>query len=74
MSADESLQKLPIASEKQILSDWSERPGILRQQMGRWHRRQNNFAKVWEQTKVTARLNDGYFHEHSSTHLNHLFL
>ena len=30
--------------------------GILRQQTGRWHRRQNKFAKVWEQTKVTLRL------------------
>jgi insertion element IS1 protein InsB len=22
--------------------------GIIRQQTGRWHRRQNKFAKVWE--------------------------
>jgi len=35
--------------------------GILRQQTGRWHRRQNKFAKVWEQTKVTARLVVSYF-------------
>ena len=35
--------------------------GILRQQTGRWHREQNKFAKVWEQTKVTARLVVGYF-------------
>ena len=35
--------------------------GIVRQQTGRWHRRQNKFAKVWEQTKVTARLVVGYF-------------
>ena len=35
--------------------------GILRQQTGRWHRLQNKFAKVWEQTKVTARLVVNYF-------------
>lgn len=28
---------------------------------GRWHREQNKFAKVWEQTKVTARLVVSYF-------------
>jgi insertion element IS1 protein InsB len=30
--------------------------GIVRQQTGRWHRRQNKFGKLWEQTKVTTRL------------------
>ena len=30
--------------------------GIVRQQTGRWHRRQNKFAKIWEQTKVIERL------------------
>ena len=35
--------------------------GILRQQTGRWHRKQNKFAKVWEQTKVTVRLVVSYF-------------
>jgi insertion element IS1 protein InsB len=35
--------------------------GIVRQQTGRWHRRQNKFGKVWEQTKVTARLVVTYF-------------
>ena len=35
--------------------------GILRQQTGRWHRRQNKFAKVWEQTKITLRLVISYF-------------
>jgi hypothetical protein len=30
--------------------------GIVRQQTGRWHRRQSKFGKVWEQTKVTTRL------------------
>ena len=35
--------------------------GILRQQTGRWHRRQNKFGKVWEQTKVTTRLVVSYF-------------
>lgn len=36
--------------------------GIVRQQTGRWHRRQNKFGKLWEQTKVTARLAVSYFH------------
>jgi IS1 family transposase len=35
--------------------------GILRQQTGRWHRRQNKFAKVWEQTEITLRLVISYF-------------
>ena len=35
--------------------------GIVRQQTGRWHRRQNKFAKVWEQTEVTVRLAVSYF-------------
>lgn len=35
--------------------------GIVRQQTGRWHRRQNKFGKLWEQTKVTARLTVSYF-------------
>ena len=35
--------------------------GIIRQQTGRWHRRQNKFGKVWEQTKVTTRLIVNYF-------------
>lgn len=35
--------------------------GIVRQQTGRWHRRQNKFAKVWEQTEVTVRLVVSYF-------------
>lgn len=30
--------------------------GIVRQQTGRWHRRQNKFGKQWAQTKVTTRL------------------
>ena len=30
--------------------------GMKRQQIGRWHRRQNKFGKVWEQTKITIRL------------------
>lgn len=33
----------------------------LRQQTGRWHRRQNKFGKVWNQTKVTTRLAVSYF-------------
>lgn len=35
--------------------------GIVRQQTGRWHRRQNKFGKVWEQTEVTTRLVVSYF-------------
>lgn len=35
--------------------------GTLRQQTGRWHRRQNKFGKVWGQTMVTARLVVSYF-------------
>jgi IS1 family transposase len=49
--------------------------GIMRQQTGRWHRRQNmrdwrgnpssansrKFGKIWEQTKVTLRLVISYF-------------
>lgn len=35
--------------------------GIIRQQIGRWHRRQNKFGKLWEQTKVTTRLVVSYF-------------
>jgi IS1 family transposase len=35
--------------------------GIVRQQTGRWHRRQNKFGKLWEQTKVIARLVVSYF-------------
>ena len=35
--------------------------GIVRQQIGRWHRRQNKFAKVWVQTEITVRLAIAYF-------------
>lgn len=35
--------------------------GILCQQTGRWHRRQNKFSKLWEQTQVTVRLVVSYF-------------
>ncbi|KAI9135642.1 IS1 family transposase [Acaryochloris sp. CCMEE 5410] len=35
--------------------------GILRQQTGRWHRRQNKFGKVWQQSAVTLRLILTYF-------------
>jgi len=35
--------------------------GILRRQTGRWHRRQNKFGKVWQQTKLTLRLVISYF-------------
>ena len=45
--------------------------GIIRQQTGRWHRRQNKFGKLWEQTKVSARLIVSYFNwiwKHSRLH------
>lgn len=35
--------------------------GILRQQTGRWHRRQNKFGKQWYQTIRTTRLAVSYF-------------
>jgi IS1 family transposase len=35
--------------------------GVLRQQTGRWHRRQNKFSKLWEQTKLSVRLCITYF-------------
>lgn len=35
--------------------------GTVRQQTGRWHRRQNKFGKVWDMTKVTTRLVVSYF-------------
>ncbi|ABW29068.1 conserved hypothetical protein [Acaryochloris marina MBIC11017] len=35
--------------------------GILWQQTGRWHRRQNKFGKVWQQSTVTLRLVLTYF-------------
>lgn len=44
--------------------------GIVRQQTGRWHRRQNKFGKLWEQTEVTACLVVSYFNwvcRHSRT-------
>ena len=44
--------------------------GIVRQQTGRWHRRQNKFGKLWSQTKVTTRLVVSYFNwiwQHSRT-------
>ena len=35
--------------------------GIIRQQLGRWHRRQNKFGKLWQQTEVKVRLARAYF-------------
>ena len=35
--------------------------GIIRQQIGRWHRKQNKFAKIREQTEQTLRLTIAYF-------------
>jgi len=45
-----------------ILTQRLERTnGSLRQQTGRWHRRQNKFSKVWEQTEIALRLIISYF-------------
>ncbi|MCL2927691.1 MAG: hypothetical protein MGG37_06660 [Trichodesmium sp. MAG_R01] len=33
---------------------------IIRQQLGRWHRRQNKFGKLWQQTEVKVRLAMAY--------------
>jgi IS1 family transposase len=56
---------LPLEIEHYIGKDQTQRlertNGIVRQQTGRWHRRQNKFGKVWEQTKVTVRLVVSYF-------------
>jgi IS1 family transposase len=56
---------LPTEVQHYIGKDRTQRlertNGIVRQQTGRWHRRQNKFGKVWEQTKVTTRLVVTYF-------------
>lgn len=56
---------LPLEIEHYIGKDRTQRlertNGIIRQQTGRWHRRQNKIGKVWEQTKVSARLVVSYF-------------
>jgi insertion element IS1 protein InsB len=56
---------LPAEIQHHIGKDKTQRlertNGIVRQQTGRWHRRQNKFGKVWEQTKVTTRLVVSYF-------------
>ena len=35
--------------------------GIVRQQTGRFHRRQNKFGKLWSRTEMTVRLVVSYF-------------
>jgi len=56
---------LPPEIEHYIGKDQTQRlertNGIVRQQTGRWHRRQNKFGKLWEQSKVTVRLVVSYF-------------
>lgn len=56
---------LPPEVEHYIGKDKTQRlertNGIVRQQTGRWHRRQNKFGKLWEQTKVTMRIVVSYF-------------
>ena len=56
---------LPCEVDHYIGKDRTQRlertNGVVRQQTGRWHRRQSKFGKVWEQTKVTTRLVVSYF-------------
>jgi IS1 family transposase len=56
---------LPIEADHYITKALTQRlertNGRLRQQTGRWHRRQNKFSKLWEQTQVTVRLVVSYF-------------
>jgi IS1 family transposase len=56
---------LPLEILHRISKDKTQRlertNGIISQQTGRWHRRQNKIGKVWEQTKVTTRLVVSYF-------------
>ena len=56
---------LPDETEHYISKGLTQRlertNGIVRQQTGRWHRRQNKFGKVWQQTEVTVRLVLSYF-------------
>ena len=50
-------QRTPLAGRSPI----ERTNGIVRQQTGRWHRRQHKFGKLWEQTKMTTRLVVSYF-------------
>ena len=56
---------LPLEIEHYLGKDKTQRlertNGIVRQQTGRWHRRQNQFGKLGEQTKLTTRLGVSYF-------------
>jgi len=56
---------LPPEMEHYIGKDKTQRlertNGVLRQQTGRWHRRQNKFGKMWEQTKVPTPIVVSYF-------------
>ncbi len=56
---------LPEEVQPEIGKQYTQRlertNGIVRQHTGRWHRLQNKFAKIWEQTKATARLVVSYF-------------
>ncbi len=56
---------LPPSIQHYIGKDKTQRlertNGIVRQQTGRWHRRQNKFGKVWDMTKITTRLVVSYF-------------
>lgn len=56
---------LPPEIEHYVGKDKTQRlertNGIVRQQTGRWHRRQNKFGKLWSQTQVTTRLIVSYF-------------
>ena len=49
--------------------------GIVRQQTGRWHRRQNKFSKLWNQTQFTVRLviRSGQTHLNLSENIRRVF-
>ena len=58
-------QVLPSEVEHHITKSRTQRlertNGIVRQQTGRFHRRQNKFSKEWRRTEMTVRLVVSYF-------------
>ena len=56
---------LPPVVEHHITKSRTQRftrtNGIVRQQTGRFHRRQNKFSKQWRRTEMTVRLVVSYF-------------
>ncbi|MEM9009571.1 MAG: IS1 family transposase [Cyanobacteria bacterium P01_F01_bin.86] len=54
-------EEINHTSSKKYTQKLERTNGVIRQQTGRWHRRQNKFSKQWERTKVTTRIVVGYF-------------